>query len=182
MIKNLLILFLIFTISKAYASTREKIAENLKDTDNLSFNFEQNINGKTENGNCTLAFPKKIFCKYKLKNKKILVSNGKSIVVKTLSSFYLYPLEQTPLNLILDKNYILNKISSVEERIIENKFINYKFFENDYEINIFFDYDTYDLIGWQTVDVYQNLSITFISSIIKNSKLDKNLFNLPKQD
>ena len=110
------------------------------------------------------------------------MSNGKSIVVKTLSSFYLYPLEQTPLNLILDKNYILNKISSVEERIIENKFINYKFFENDYEINIFFDYDTYDLIGWQTVDVYQNLSITFISSIIKNSKLDKNLFNLPKQD
>ena len=84
--------------------------------------------------------------------------------------------------MILDKNYILNKISSVEERIIENKFINYKFFENDYEINIFFDYDTYDLIGWQTVDVYQNLSITFISSIIKNSKLDKNLFNLPKQD
>ena len=110
------------------------------------------------------------------------MSNGKSIVVKTLSSFYLYPLEQTPLNLILDKNYILNKISSVEERIIENKFINYKFFENDYEINIFFEYDTYDLIGWQTVDVYQNLSITFISSIIKNSKLDKNLFNLPKQD
>ena len=110
------------------------------------------------------------------------MSNGKSIVVKTSSSFYLYPLERTPLSLILDKNYVIKKISSIEERIIENKFINYKFFENDYEINIFFDYDTYNLIGWQTVDIYQNLSITFLSSIIKNQKLNKNLFNLPKQD
>ncbi len=182
MIKNLLIFFLIITISEASASIKDKITKNLKDTNNLSFNFEQNINGKTENGNCTLAFPKKIFCKYKLKNKKILVSNGKSIVVKTSSSFYLYPLERTPLSLILDKNYVIKKISSIEERIIENKFINYKFFENDYEINIFFDYDTYNLIGWQTVDIYQNLSITFLSSIIKNQKLNKNLFNLPKQD
>ena len=182
MIRNLLIFFLIISISEASASVKEKITKNLEDTNNLSFNFEQNINGKTENGNCTLSFPKKIFCKYKLKNKKILVSNGKSIVVKTLSSFYLYPLEQTPLILILDKNYIINKIKSVEERIIENKFINYKFFENDYEINIFFDYNTYDLIGWQTVDIYQNLSITFLSSIVKNLKLDKNLFSLPKQN
>ena len=36
------------------------------------------------------------------------------------------------------------------------------------EINIFFDYDTYNLIGWQTIDIYQNLSITFLSSVIKN--------------
>ena len=182
MIKNLLIFFLTITISEASASIKDKITENLKDTNNLSFNFEQNINGKTENGNCILAFPKKIFCKYELKNKKILVSNGKSIVVKTSSSFYLYPLERTPLNLILDKNYVISKISSIEERIIENKFINYKFFENDYEINIFFDYDTYNLIGWQTVDIYQNLSITFLSSITKNQKLNNNLFDLPKQD
>ena len=182
MIKNLLIFFLTITISEASASIKDKITENLKDTNNLSFNFEQNINGKTENGNCILAFPKKIFCKYELKNKKILVSNGKSIVVKTSSSFYLYPLERTPLNLILDKNYVISKINSIEERIIENKFINYTFFEIDYEINIFFDYDTYNLIGWQTVDIYQNLSITFLSSITKNQKLNNNLFDLPKQD
>ena len=34
-----------------------------------------------------------------LKIKKILVSDGKSLVIKTLTSFYLYPLEKTPLNL-----------------------------------------------------------------------------------
>ena len=180
--KNFIILFLILSISEASASIKEKIIKNLKNTNNLSFNFEQNINNKIENGKCTLSYPKKIFCKYNLSNQKILVSNGKSIVIKTSSSYYLYPLERTPLNLILNKNYLLNKISKLKERVIDNKFINYKFFENDYEINIFFDYDTYNLIGWQTIDIYQNLSITFLSSVIKNQKLKNNLFNLPKRN
>ena len=180
--KNFIILFLILSISEASASIKEKIIKNLKNTNNLSFNFEQNINNKIENGKCTLSYPKKIFCKYNLSNQKILVSNGKSIVIKTSSSYYRYPLERTPLNLILNKDYLLNKINKLEERVIDNKFINYKFFENDYEINIFFDYDTYNLIGWQTIDIYQNLSITFLSSVIKNQKLKNNLFNLPKQN
>ncbi len=180
--KNFIILFLILSISETSASIKEKIIKNLKSTNNFSFNFEQNINDKIEKGKCTLSYPKKIFCKYDLSNQKILVSNGKSIVIKTSSSYYLYPLKKTPLNLILDKNYLLKKINKLEERIIDNKFINYKFSENDYEINVFFDYDTYNLIGWQTVDIYQNLSITFLSSIIKNQKLKNNLFNLPKRN
>ncbi|MBD1164856.1 outer-membrane lipoprotein carrier protein LolA [Pelagibacterales bacterium SAG-MED13] len=180
--KILLTLFLILLISEASASIKEEIIQNLKDTDNLIFNFEQNINGKTQSGICTLSYPKKIFCEYNLTNKKTLVSNGRSIVIKTLSSYYQYPLERTPLNLILDKEYILKRIIKLEERVVENKFINYRFFESDYEINIFFDYDTYNLIGWQTVDIYQNLSITFLSSIIRNQKLKNNLFALPKQD
>ena len=181
--KNIfLILCSILLISKASASIKNEIIKNLRNTDNLTFNFEQNINGKTQNGSCTLSYPKKIFCTYNLTNKKTLVSNGKSIVIKTLSSYYQYPLKRTPLNLILDKDYILKKINKLEERIVENKFINYKFFENDYEINIFFDYDTYNLIGWQTVDIYQNLSITFLSSIIRNQKLKSSLFSLPKQN
>ena len=125
---------------------------------------------------------KKIYCKYNLSNQKTLVSNGKSIVIKTSSSYYLYPLERTPLNLILDKDYLLNKITNIEERVIDEKFINYKFFENDHEINVFFDYDTHNLIGWQTIDIYQNLSITFLSSVMKNQKLKNNLFNLPKRN
>ena len=47
---------------------------------------------------------------------------------------------------------------------------------------IFFDKNTYELIGWQTLDIYQNLSITFISSTVKNQKLKKNLFKIPKQN
>ena len=59
------------------------------------------------------SISKKIFCKYDLDNKKILVSNGKSLVVKTLSSYYLYPLDKTPLNFILDKDFILKKLKAL---------------------------------------------------------------------
>ena len=48
--------------------------------------------------------------------------------------------------------------------------------------NIFFDNKTFDLIGWQTKDIYQNLNITFLSSIKKNIYLAKNLFKLPLQN
>tara|TARA_A100001015_G_C14901341_1_gene676523 strand:- start:946 stop:1233 length:288 start_codon:yes stop_codon:yes gene_type:complete len=92
--KSLIILLFFISISEASASIKSKIIQNLKNTDNLIFNFEQNVNSKTQNGNCVISFPQKIFCKYNLKNNKILVSNGKSIVIKTTTSYYLYPLKR----------------------------------------------------------------------------------------
>ena len=182
MINKLIFLFLLFLTVEASANIKEKIIQNLKATNYLTFNFEQNVNGKTENGHCALSYPQKIFCKYNLKNKKILVSNGKSIVIKTNSSYYLYPLKRTPLNLILNKNFLLDKIETLDERILDNKFVNFKFFEEDFEVNIFFDYKTLNLIGWQTKDIYQNLSITFLDTVKKNQKLNNNLFILPQQN
>ena len=173
-------IFLIF-ISNTQASNKDKIIENLQNTENLNFEFEQNINGKIENGNCTIQYPKKIYCKY-LKNNKILVSNGKSLVIKTITSFYRYPLQKTPLNLILDKNYLIKKIYNLEEKIVNNTQINFTIYENDNEINIFFDNKTFYLIGWQTKDIYQNINFTYLSSIQVNQKIEKDLFKLPSQN
>ena len=180
--KKYLLIFLFFFYSTSFASVKENIINNLNDINNLSFNFEQNINGKIEKGYCSLKYQKKIFCKYNLANNKIIVADGKNMVIKTESSYYLYPLNKTPLNLILDKKFIVDKIKISDEIVIENKFINYKFFQNDNEINVFFDKATYDLVGWQTVDIYQNISITYLSSIRKNRKLKKELFLLPKKN
>ena len=180
--KIFFIFFLFFSSSQSLASVKDNIIQNLNNIQNLSFNFEQNINGKIENGKCIIQYPKKIFCEYNLRNKKILVSNGKSIVIKTTNGYYLYPLKKTPLNTILNKEFIIDKIKNLNERIIDNKFINFKFNENDTEINVFFDKRTYNLIGWQTVDIYQNLSITYLSSIIKNKKIKKGIFKLPERN
>ena len=174
-------IFLIST-SITQASDREKIIENLQKIENLKFKFEQNINGKIENGYCIIQYPKKIFCNYMKSNQKILVSNGKSLVIKTKSSFYRYPLNKTPLNLILDKKFLIKKINNSGERIIDNSYINYRIMENDNEINVFFDNKTYNLIGWQTKDIYQNINVTYLSSIQLNQEIENNLFQLPSQN
>ena len=182
MLRYFLIFFLFISTSISNAEIKNKIIQNLKDTKNLDFKFEQNINGKIENGNCTIQYPKKIFCEYARSNNKILVSNGKSLVIKTRTSYYLYPLKKTHLNLILDKNYLINKIYNLEERVIDESLINYKINENGNEISIFFDNQSFNLIGWQTKDVYQNLNITFLSSVKKNEPINKSLFKLPLQN
>ena len=182
MLRYFFIFFLLILNSNSNAEIKDKIIQNLKNTYNLDFKFEQNINGKIENGNCTIKYPKKIFCEYARSNNKILVSNGKSLVIKTRTSYYRYPLEKTPLNLILDKTYLISKIFELKERIVDKNLINFTIQENDNEINIFFDNKSYDLIGWQNTDIYQNFNITFLSSIIKNRVLSKKLFEIPPQN
>ena len=181
MLKISIIFFYSLLILNANADYKEKIINNLKNISNLKFEFEQNINGKIEYGNCTIEYPKKIYCLYE-NNNKILVSDGKSLVIKTLSSYYRYPLEKTPLNLILNKNFLIKKINSLEEKIVDQSYINYTIAQNENNIDIFFDLETLNLIGWQTQDIYQNKALTLLYSILVNQKIKKQLFKLPSQN
>ncbi|MBD1139441.1 outer-membrane lipoprotein carrier protein LolA [Pelagibacterales bacterium SAG-MED46] len=182
MLKFFFILFFIIFLTNTKANNKDRIIKNLQDTKNLNFQFEQNINGKIESGSCTIEYPKKIFCKYLNGKNKIIISNGKSLVVKTISSYYRYPLNKTSLNLILDKKILIDKIYNLKEKIVHNSYINYTIIENDNKIDFFFDNKTFDLIGWQTEDIYQNLNITLISSIKKNQNIEKDLFKIPVQN
>ena len=125
MFKYFFILIYLISFSYSYADNKNKIIENLQNTENLIFKFEQNINGKIENGNCTIQYPKKIYCKY-IKNNKILVSNGKSLVIKTQTSFYRYPLNKTSLDLILDKKFLIKKIDNLKEKILDKTHISFE--------------------------------------------------------
>ena len=182
---KIIIFFLILNFyNQAQASINDKIILKLKQTNNLSFYFKQTINEKNEKGYCTIKYPKKIYCTYKNTNKKIIVSNGKSLVIKNRSSgtYYMYPLNKTPFEFLLDKNYLIEKINNLESKEIENKYIYFEILENNNKINIFFDKKTFNLIGWQTEDIYQNLVITFISSIEINQKINDRIFILPKRN
>ena len=179
---RIIIILLLFSFCNAsHSSIKAKVISQMKLTNNLSFNFIQTINNKSESGKCIIAYPKKIFCQYEGSNKKILVSNGKSLVIKTGSngSYYRYPLNKTPLEFLLNKEYLISKMINSEPRDIENKYLNFRIFEKNNEINIFFDKKDLNLIGWQTEDIYQNLSITFISSVKKNQKINNKIFILP---
>ena len=122
-----LIIFLFF-VNESSASIKNDIVKKLSLINNISFNFEQNINDKIEKGKCILEYPKKIFCEYDLSNKKILVSNGSSFVIKTLSSYYIYPLKKTPLDVILDKKFLLDKISKSKNYYSDKNIVAFKFF------------------------------------------------------
>ena len=64
---------------------------------------------------------------------------------------------------------------------MDNKYIRFKFVEGEYQINIFFDLISYDIIGWQNIDLYQNLVITYLFNLEKNIQIKKNQFKLPSQ-
>ena len=184
MFKVLIIFFILNFYNPAFSSTKEKVISQMQLTNNLSFNFIQTIDNKNENGKCILRYPKKIWCEYNNSNKKIIVSNGKSLVIKTANtgSYYRYPLNKTPLVFLLDKEYLISKMNTLEPREIDNKYLNFTIFENSNEINVFFDIKSLLLVGWQTKDVYQNLVITLISSVKINQEINNKIFILPKNN
>ena len=178
MFRLLIFICLIGISSEVNANNKNQIINKLKDTLNLNFDFEQNINGKIEFGNCTIQYPKKIFCTYN-KGNKVIVSNGKSLVIKSTSSYYRYPLDKTPLYFILNKNLLLKKISELNEEIINNSLVKFTIKENSQLIEIFFDVNNHNLIGWQTNDIYQNTAVTLLYSVKSNQVIDENIFKTP---
>ena len=183
MIKKIFFLFFLLNIfNTSVASIKSEIINNFKKINNLSFDFKQVIDEKTEKGRCIIQYPKKIHCNYDNFKKKLIVSNGNSLVIKNQNGkeYFRYLLKQTSLELILNKNLLIKKIEELDGKVIDEKYYVFYLENNENQINIFFDKNTYDLVGWQTEDIYQNLVITFIYNLVKNSNIDKKLFILPQ--
>ena len=76
----------------------------------------------------------------------------------------------------------MSKIYHLDEKDENSSFINYEIIDGDNQLNIFFDKKNFNLIGWKTRDIYQNPSITYLSSIKINLKINQNLFKIPIQN
>jgi outer membrane lipoprotein-sorting protein len=70
----------------------------------------------------------------------------------------------------------------LKEKTLGKTFINFEIVEKENEINVFFDNENFNLVGWQTKDIYQNVNITYLSSIKKNYQVNEDLFELPTQN
>ncbi len=174
-------LFFIF-FSNLYASTKNEIKENLEKTNNVYFDFIQKINNKVEKGECKILYPKKIYCKYNDIHEKVMVSNGRSLIInsKKIKNYLIYKLKDTPLNLILDKNFLLKKIEEIEEVDENNENFYFKINHNGSLVTIFFNKENYDIKGWKTIDVYQNEVETLLLNIEKNLMIDEGIFRIQK--
>ena len=167
----------------ANSSSNQDIINHLKTIDSLEFKFTQKIdNNNIEKGECIILYPKKIFCKYYDIYNKILVSNGKSLLINSdkTKNYYIYPLDKTPLNLILDKKFLMTKMIKLKEDLNYPFFYVFNFEYENNLIKVFFDKKSLDLIGWETKDVYQNLIQTFITDIKRNNYVDEKLFAIQK--
>ena len=170
----------IFIQNLANASAKFKIIENLKEIKNIQFNFIQKIGKKTESGSCIISYPKKILCKYDDLYKKILVSNGKSLIInsKKNNQYLSYALKKTPLNYILDKEFLIKKMneSSEKNNDISNYSLNIEYEHN--LITVYFNKNDFNILGWETIDIYQNKVETLISNVEKNIDIDINIFKV----
>tara|TARA_B100000035_G_C20982006_1_gene545894 strand:- start:827 stop:1378 length:552 start_codon:yes stop_codon:yes gene_type:complete len=178
----LFLLFFFFIQNNLQASNKNNVISKLIKIENLTFNFIQTIDGKDEKGKCIIKYPKKIFCEYEIRNNKIIVSNGKSLVIKKGKQYFRYPIKSTPFEFLLDKNFLIEKIKNNSLNETNEKYLFFQIKENNNNINIFFSKENYDLVGWQIEDVYQNLSVTYIFNTVVNKKIEDKLFKLPENN
>ena len=178
--KYIIFILIFFYPLNIFASSKQLIKNKLEETDNISFKFIQKIGKKTEQGECIISYPKKILCKYDDIYEKILVSNGKSLVInsKKITNYLRYQLKDTPLNLILDKKFLLDKLQQVEKIKENDETFYFEIIYNKNLLNIFFDKINYEIKGWTTSDIYQNKVETKLSELETNIMIDQKIFRV----
>ena len=178
--RYIIFILIFFYPINIFASSKELIKNKLNETDNISFKFIQKIGKKTEKGDCIISYPKKILCKYDDIYNKILVSNGRSLVInsKKIKNYLRYQLKDTPLNLILDKKFLLDKLDQVETIKENDETFSFKILHNNNLLNIFFDKISYEIKGWTTTDIYLNKVETKLFNLETNIMIDERIFRV----
>ena len=178
--KFIIFILILFYPLNILASSKQLIKNKLEETNNISFKFIQKIGKKTEQGKCIISYSKKILCKYDDIYNKILVSNGKTLLIKNKNSSFAntYKTENTYFKYFLNKEFLITKI---EGNIIEQdqKFL-LSINDQSNQLNIFFDKKNYEIKGWTTTDIYQNRVETNLFNIEVNMMIDEKLFRIQK--
>ena len=180
----LTIFFYLFFTSYAQANFKDKLINKLKTTNTLSFDFIQTIGEKKEIGNCHIKYPLLMKCEYP-KKKKSIITNGKkfAIVKRRYKKIYYYPLKKTPLFYLLNKENILNVIQNYEPTLINSNIIEYELTDNNLsKVNIFFDKNSLEFLGWKTMDAYSNEVNFLIRNIETNIPIKNEIFKIPREE
>ena len=177
--------FILFFVSinfslNLYADEKKFIINRLIDIDNITFDFIQITNNKEEVGTCILVFDNKLNCDYKDSMQKRILMNSKTLVVqqRRYDKIYFYPISNSPFIKIFNKNNLINLIRNADYQLNENIELTYNS-KNDEKIKIFFEKDSYNLVGWRVVDQLQNIINFSIKIKHINSKIDHKIFKTP---
>ena len=181
---NKFFLFLFIFLS-AFANLlsdeKQSIINLLNQTQNLNFNFVQNINEKIESGNCILVFDNKLKCSY-TDEKEVLINNKTLVVIKKkYRKNYFYPISKSIFVKILNKESLINLIQNSDLELNEKINLTYRSTDNG-KITIFFKRENYELIGWKIVDGLQNKIFFSLRIQSTNNDYDPIIFSVPERN
>ena len=190
MIKKKFFLFYVlfiylFSVTDALADLQKDLINKLTSTLTLSFDFKQKIGEKEEIGNCFIKYPLLMKCNYQNVKQKTIIANGKTVAIikKKYKKIYYYPIKITPLFTILKKDKILNLIRNNKPTKIDSNIIEFEFFDKkSNKLKIFFNKNTLEFNGWETIDSYSN-NVSFVMSNLKtNNQIKDEFFKIPKEN
>ena len=190
MIKKLFFLLKIFflfllSINIALADLQKKLINKLITTETLIFDFKQKISDKEEIGNCFIKYPLLMKCNYKNLKEKTIISNGKTVAIikKKYKKVYLYPIKATPLFFLLEKEKIINLVKNTKPTKINSELIEFIFKDKKTnEVKIFFEKNSLNLKGWETVDAYSNKVVFEINNLKTNNQIVNDFFRIPQEE
>jgi len=186
--KSLFLLNIFFTyfffISTSSADLQTKLINKLTATKTISFDFKQIISDKEEVGNCFIKYPLLMRCNYQNIKQKTIISNSKTVAIikKKYKKIYLYPIKATPLFFILKKEKIINLIRKNKPNKINSNMIEFEFIDQKTnKVKIFFDKNSLDFKGWETIDSYSNYVSFEIKNLKTNIQIVDSFFKIPQE-
>jgi len=162
------------------ADEKQSIINRLIDINNITFNFKQITNEKTETGSCLLVFDDKLKCTYEDEMQKEILIKGKTLVIiqKKYDKIYFYPISNSPFIKILNKYSLISFVQKSDLELNNN--INLIYIDkNKKKITVIFDKKNYDLIGWKIEDKFQNEIYFSLKIQHMNSEYDPSAFKIP---
>ena len=177
-------LFLLLVCTPILAFEKEDLIRKIELTKTLTFQFVQKIEEKTQTGSCFLKYPLLLNCSYNDNLQKNLISNGKTLAViqRRYKKIFYYRLKKTALNFLSNKKLIIDHINYHDPILSDGK-IKFEIIDkNNNKLVINFDEKNLNLKGWETEDAYGKKVSFEIFNIKTNTKIEKDLFKIPKPE
>ena len=160
--------FILFFTTTSHSKIIDNIAKNLMETENISFIFSQKTGEIVEEGTCIIVFPKKMKCTYISDDgKEFYVKNNDAAIIKHKYKIkYNYRITNTPFNVILDKNLLLDKIYQVNNvTVVGDDIIAQILLTNGNDLKVIFDQNSKNLKGWETTSMDQKKVVFRINEV-----------------
>ena len=176
---------LAFPGSARSADTAQRLADHFSSVKTMTGEFIQfGPNGEQTGGKFFINRPGKLRFNYEAPSSVRVIADGKAVVIgnRKLKTWDLYPLDKTPLKLLLSERIDLSgeTVRSVKEDpdlttiVLGNKSI-----FGDSTISLMFDPKTFELRQWTIRDAQGKDTSVMIFNVQTGVKFAKNVFQVP---